>query len=213
VPWQGKRPSLSEDVLLPKPPSDSFKAKRAQHYNEAAAIRAFKQGCKAEGTFEPSTESSGTSDEGDPTETNTNTNINQTTSVSSRISSKGGSDTDRSDFKSSERGYGTSACATSVDLAATCKKEDAVEAQLPAVVKKNGHFADGQVATRQHQAKRPSFEEAPPKKEEVLTVSRGIGGECAATDWHEKRKAHYAGIAAAMRNVPPPSDDEEDDSD
>merc|ERR1719297_173319 len=71
---EDRRISLSEDSIKPsKPLSAHFKAKRAQHYNEVAALRAFRSGDVS------SPESSGTSEEDDPTTTNTNTNINQTT--------------------------------------------------------------------------------------------------------------------------------------
>jgi len=70
---EDRRISLSEDSIKPsKPSSASFKAKRAHHYNEVAALRAFRNGDVS------SPESSGTSEEDDPTTTNTNTNINQT---------------------------------------------------------------------------------------------------------------------------------------
>jgi len=71
--------SLSEDAVQPKPTSDIFKAQRAQHYNEVAAMRAFKTGAAAESSTE-----SDTSDEQEETttKTNTNTNINQTVSKS-----------------------------------------------------------------------------------------------------------------------------------
>jgi len=69
---EDRRISLSEDSIKPsKPSSAHFKAKRAQHYNEVAALRAFRSG-------DVSSPESGTSEEDDPTTTNTNTNINQT---------------------------------------------------------------------------------------------------------------------------------------
>jgi len=70
-----RRISMSADALQPKPTSDFFKAKRAQHYNEVAAMKAFKStGPRAGGDSSPESE---TSDEAQ-TKTNTNTNINQT---------------------------------------------------------------------------------------------------------------------------------------
>lgn len=76
---ESRRISLSEDSLQPKPASDSFKAKRAQHYNEVAAMKAFKRNDSEESSLE-----SDTSDEQEQTttKTNTNTNINQTVSKS-----------------------------------------------------------------------------------------------------------------------------------
>jgi len=79
-----RRISLPEDSPQPKPSSDKFKAKRAQHYNEVAALKAFK---KKFVSGEYSSPESDTSDEdkqetcGDVrTKTNTNTNLNQTLS-------------------------------------------------------------------------------------------------------------------------------------
>jgi len=69
-----RRISLPEDAPQPKPTSDMFKAKRAKHYNEVAALKAFK--------WKPGDESASSSDTSDEagaqTKTNTNTNINQT---------------------------------------------------------------------------------------------------------------------------------------
>jgi len=75
-----RRISLPEDSQ-PKPTSDFFKAKRAQHYNEIASVKAFK---KWQPGDESNTESdTDSSDEegrrsGAQTQTNTNTNINLT---------------------------------------------------------------------------------------------------------------------------------------
>lgn len=71
---------MSADSLQPKPTSDSFKAKRAQHYNEFAAIKAFKRGPPKEAG--DSSPESDTSEEHERTKTNTNTNINQTVAKS-----------------------------------------------------------------------------------------------------------------------------------
>lgn len=70
-----RRIVLPEDSSPPRQASSDFRAKRAQHYNEFKALRAFKLNDKS------STESEDTSDEeGATTRTNTNTNINQTIS-------------------------------------------------------------------------------------------------------------------------------------
>lgn len=74
---RGSERHISIDVeLLPKPTSDDFKAKRTQHYNEMAAIKAFKQQEDEEECLD-----SDTSDEDkryDLITINTNTNINTT---------------------------------------------------------------------------------------------------------------------------------------
>jgi len=74
---EDRRISLPED-MQPKPTSDKFKALRKQHYDEIAALKAFKP--LPEGA--ESSNDTDTSDENDPnqTKTNTNTNINQTIS-------------------------------------------------------------------------------------------------------------------------------------
>jgi len=71
-----KRISI-EDSLPPKPVSDKFKAMRSKHYNEMAAIKAFKQRKASE-----SSSDSQRSDDDEQHElitTNTNTNINTST--------------------------------------------------------------------------------------------------------------------------------------
>mmetsp|Transcript_43136 Transcript_43136/g.101329 ORF Transcript_43136/g.101329 Transcript_43136/m.101329 type:complete len:614 (+) Transcript_43136:82-1923(+) len=82
-----RRISLPEETPQPKPSSDKFKAKRAQHYNEVAALKAFKQKFGTGFSGDDSSPESDTSDEdkkescGDvQTKTNTNTNLNQTLS-------------------------------------------------------------------------------------------------------------------------------------
>jgi len=72
-----RRISLPEDLLPTKPISDSFKAKRAQHYNEIAAMKAFRNQVSSDDSV-----SSDTSDDKSQTKTNTNTNFNQTISKS-----------------------------------------------------------------------------------------------------------------------------------
>eukprot|EP00927_Polykrikos_kofoidii_P050350 TRINITY_DN44266_c0_g1_i1.p1 TRINITY_DN44266_c0_g1~~TRINITY_DN44266_c0_g1_i1.p1 ORF type:complete len:591 (+),score=88.11 TRINITY_DN44266_c0_g1_i1:126-1898(+) len=78
-----RRISLPEESPAPKPASDSFKAKRAQHYNEIAALKAYKPG-----DDEESCTNSDTSDENQATDavtkTNTNTNINSTMSTDNK---------------------------------------------------------------------------------------------------------------------------------
>lgn len=71
---QERRISLPEDSPPPKPTSDIFRAKRAQHYNEVAALRSWNR----HGQEGDSSPESDTSDENAQTKTNTNTNINQT---------------------------------------------------------------------------------------------------------------------------------------
>ena len=68
-----RRPPLSEDGAQPKGSSDSFKALRAKHYNEFAALKAFKK-------HSTDSEASEQSSESEETRTNTNTNINKTIS-------------------------------------------------------------------------------------------------------------------------------------
>jgi len=84
-----RRISLPEDSQ-PKPTSDFFKAKRAQHYNEIASVKAFK---KWQPGDESNTESDTSSSEeegrasGAQTQTNTNTNINLTMWKADSVSS------------------------------------------------------------------------------------------------------------------------------
>jgi len=80
-----RRISLSDDAPQPRPTSDSFKAKRQQHYNEIAALKAFetKRNSVSDDTGTESERPSSTSDGSDgnkQTTTNTNTNINQSSS-------------------------------------------------------------------------------------------------------------------------------------
>lgn len=74
-----RRIALSQDEApSPKPASALFKAKRAQHYNEVSALRAFHKPGKPSRPGDSSPDSN-TSDENARTKTNTNTNINVTT--------------------------------------------------------------------------------------------------------------------------------------
>jgi hypothetical protein len=76
-----KRISIEDPELQPKPTSDKFKAKRAQHYNEMAAIKAFKERKQAQETGSESDRSDEEEEEQhELITTNTNTNINTTTS-------------------------------------------------------------------------------------------------------------------------------------
>mmetsp|Transcript_92982 Transcript_92982/g.170550 ORF Transcript_92982/g.170550 Transcript_92982/m.170550 type:complete len:637 (-) Transcript_92982:52-1962(-) len=78
-----RRISLEEEAA-PRPSSDKFMAKRAQHYNEVAAMKAFKQ----QTWKDEATSDSDTSDEekqDDHIITNTNTNINTTISQAEAI--------------------------------------------------------------------------------------------------------------------------------
>mmetsp|Transcript_117737 Transcript_117737/g.333717 ORF Transcript_117737/g.333717 Transcript_117737/m.333717 type:complete len:553 (-) Transcript_117737:137-1795(-) len=70
-----RRISLPEDSPNPKPTSDFFKAKRASHYNEVAALKAYKGKDDGDSGSQDSDDS-----ENEQTKTNTNTNINQTIS-------------------------------------------------------------------------------------------------------------------------------------
>eukprot|EP00927_Polykrikos_kofoidii_P056068 TRINITY_DN50250_c0_g1_i1.p1 TRINITY_DN50250_c0_g1~~TRINITY_DN50250_c0_g1_i1.p1 ORF type:complete len:545 (-),score=99.16 TRINITY_DN50250_c0_g1_i1:88-1665(-) len=72
-----KRISLSEEMPAPKPTSDSFKAKRAQHYNEVAALKAYQPHDDEDSSTESETSGEGESTDA-ATMTNTNTNINLT---------------------------------------------------------------------------------------------------------------------------------------
>lgn len=73
-----KRISI-EDELQPKPVSDKFKAMRAKHYNEMAAIKAFKQR-QQDGSSESERSDEEEIEQHELITTNTNTNINTTTS-------------------------------------------------------------------------------------------------------------------------------------
>lgn len=83
-----RRISLPDDSPQPKPTSATFRAKRAQHYNEVAALKSFRKRPNKDGD---STPESDTSDENFQVKTNTNTNINQTSSkgVDGKVDRKG----------------------------------------------------------------------------------------------------------------------------
>mmetsp|Transcript_141502 Transcript_141502/g.257173 ORF Transcript_141502/g.257173 Transcript_141502/m.257173 type:complete len:420 (+) Transcript_141502:169-1428(+) len=210
-----RRISLSEDSPVPKPSSDNFKAKRANHYNEVAAMKAF----KTKGGPVLSDPESDTSDEEKQdgrilTNTNTNKNMNPGRNrgrldSESGPSSTGGSFSAASDAaaapdatRGQEAPAGDKAAASSATAASA---ESAAPSAASAAAASAGAPPGAALAERSPGVVFGSSGpgEGSPKK-------KSSAAEEAA--WKAKRNAHYNEMAKALRRLPPPSDEDSDSS-
>lgn len=211
-----RRTSFPDDSQ-PQPASDSFKAKRAQHYNEMAAIKAFKQQHLAGETDSDSSTSDEEQHDG-VIMTNTNTNINITTISKSEV------------CRQQKLAKGRSGKAVAVDMQPPtegCEANNDRESSRESVGDKAViNVAAGQASSSSSGA--GTAEKAvrgvalcvTGGDDNAVTSSSSAGYPAVASDvqstsdqaaWKAKRQAHYNEMAAALRAAPPPSDDEDDD--
>lgn len=234
-----RRISLSEDSPAPKPSSDNFKAKRMNHYNEVAAMRAFKQ----KGGPVLSDPESDTSDEENADGTiltNTNTNKNMNPGGRKRLDS-GESGSAAGSFSAADAPSGNDAPASSgsvlgSDAPATAAGQDGADREDAA----RGSSAPAtSVASTSQSAPTVDASPAPDSACSAGTAGaastggpRGSGvlfGSAEAETqadvgqkkkmspeqeaaWKAKRNAHYNEMARALRAQPPVSDEESDTS-
>mmetsp|Transcript_47943 Transcript_47943/g.111866 ORF Transcript_47943/g.111866 Transcript_47943/m.111866 type:complete len:591 (-) Transcript_47943:140-1912(-) len=171
-----RRISLPEDSPQPKPSSDKFKAKRAQHYNEVAALKAFK---KKFVSGEYSSPESDTSDEDKQetcedvrTKTNTNTNLNQTLSKAVEWT-----------------GHSGEACSTpSGGEKGQKKKKQPTPKQSPA----QGD-ADGAAAGSEHPEQAAAAAAAAQSSRRSSVSFSGESGGESSEEFRTHRNRHYAG--------------------
>lgn len=203
-----------EDSPQPKQASDVFRAKRAQHYNEIKALRAFKR------SYTPSEESASETSNEDvsTTQTNTNTNINQTSSASKpRVYSKEGSELN-------QRASGDAAAAAEIAaivVAATSEPSDGlpatparsnIEAQADIPVERGPALA-GITAPAASVKDTPEARSCAPAASVRINVTAS-GGETKAIlftgdednsavdeNFRRRRQQHYAGEAKNMARL------------
>lgn len=204
-----RRISLSEDSPMPRPSSDNFKAKRANHYNEVAAMKAFKQ----KGAPVVSDSESDTSDEDKQdgtilTNTNTNKNMNPGRNRGRLDSESGPSSTGGSFSAASDAAAAPEATRGQEALAGG---QAAASSAAPACAESTESPGDGAGAALADSLRGPgvAFGRAGPDRPEEGQKKKS-GAEEAA--WKAKRNAHYNEMAMALRRQPPPSDEESDSS-
>lgn len=219
-----RRISLPEDSLQQKLPSPSFTAKRSRHYNEVAALRAFKkQGGKADsGQSTPESDTS-QEEQGTKTRTNTNTNINRTIckSVEPRSKQAWRESQEKAVGFSGDEG-GTDSCEEfrvqravqqaqewTHDTSVTAAKDD-----MPTNTNTNVNAAatsSSEVLCEKLKCRRPSPKELdkPPVQFAGEASRNESGSPSTRLQWKAKRTAHYGREGNALRNVPPPSDESE----
>lgn len=226
-----RRISLSDDVPAPKTSSDAFRAKRANHYREVEAMKAFKQ----KGGAVVSDPESDTSDEEKEdgtilTNTNTNKNMNpgrsrgRLDSAESGPSSTGGSFTSASDAPtgpeaahSQDVSAGMAATANSTvssSVDAPCAGSvaplgtPALDAALAPGAASSSETA-GSACADSSRGPRLAFGSSEGEAEDAGQKKPSAAAEAA---WKAKRNAHYNEMARALRRLPPPSDEESESS-
>mmetsp|Transcript_15600 Transcript_15600/g.24848 ORF Transcript_15600/g.24848 Transcript_15600/m.24848 type:complete len:238 (+) Transcript_15600:2-715(+) len=179
-----RRISIEENLQPPKPTTNDFAKKRAQHYNEGKAMKALLQRKSADSSSAES-ERSDDSDAADLITTNTNTNIN-TTSLQADVCRP------------------TLPC-SGYDVGIHQSKEENVKRPI-AEPRASGDIS----ASLDSKSPRVSVVSPTSPNVTVGLCTRSAGDEAS---WKAKREAHYNKMAAAFKAAPPPSSDEDEDSD